>query len=60
MRRRTAPRRRTGTVPQRLLVILALLLCSVSLAAPARAAQTIGFPTFTGPAIPAPPAVPMP
>ncbi|MFJ9009152.1 discoidin domain-containing protein [Streptomyces canus] len=55
MRRRTPPRGRTGTVPQRLLVILALLLCSVSLAAPARAAQTIGFPTFTGPAIPAPP-----
>lgn len=55
MRRRTPVRRRTEPAAQRLLVVLTLLLCSVSLAAPARAAQTIGFPTFTGPAVPAPP-----
>ncbi|MDX3131593.1 hypothetical protein PV367_17785 [Streptomyces europaeiscabiei] len=38
-----------------LLVALALSACSVVAAPPAAAAQTIGFPTFGGPAIPAPP-----
>ncbi|MDX2931631.1 discoidin domain-containing protein [Streptomyces ipomoeae] len=38
-----------------LLVALLLTLGSVLTATPAAAAQTIGFPTFSGPAIPAPP-----
>lgn len=38
-----------------LLVALLLSVCSVVTAPPAAAAQTIGFPTFSGPAIPAPP-----
>ncbi|WP_119582884.1 discoidin domain-containing protein [Streptomyces europaeiscabiei] len=38
-----------------LLVALTLSACSVVAAPPAAAAQTIGFPTFGGPAIPAPP-----
>ncbi|MGW6906261.1 discoidin domain-containing protein [Streptomyces sp. NPDC054940] len=48
-------RRRTKTVVRRVLVALVLLACSVFTAPPAAAAQTIGFPTFTGPAIPSPP-----
>ena len=40
----------------RLLVALVLFACSVLIAPPAHAAQTIGFPTFTGPAVPASPA----
>jgi hypothetical protein len=48
-------RRRTEPGIQRLLLALALLVCSVITAAPAHAAQTIGFPAFSGPAIPAPP-----
>ena len=40
---------------KRLLVALVLILCSAVTATPASAAQTIGFPTFGGPAIPAPP-----
>lgn len=40
---------------KRLLLALALIVCSVLTAAPAHAAQTIGFPTFGGPAIPSPP-----
>lgn len=38
-----------------LLVALLLTLASVLTAPPAAAAQTIGFPTFSGPAVPAPP-----
>ncbi|AXG82173.1 discoidin domain-containing protein [Streptomyces paludis] len=38
-----------------LLVALVLSVCSVVVAPPATAAQTIGFPSFAGPAIPAPP-----
>ncbi|NUP24662.1 MAG: discoidin domain-containing protein [Streptomyces sp.] len=48
-------RRRTTPVLRRLLVALVLLACSVFTATPAHAAQTIGFPTFTGPAIPSAP-----
>ncbi|MEU1785452.1 discoidin domain-containing protein [Streptomyces sparsogenes] len=40
---------------KRLLVALLLILCSVVATPRAGAAQTIGFPTFSGPAIPAPP-----
>ncbi|MES4903345.1 MULTISPECIES: discoidin domain-containing protein [unclassified Streptomyces] len=41
---------------KRLLVALALIIASVCAATtPAAADQTIGFPTFSGPAIPAPP-----
>ncbi|MEH0573424.1 MULTISPECIES: discoidin domain-containing protein [Streptomyces] len=40
---------------KRLLVALVLILCSICSVNPAAAAQTIGFPTFNGPAIPAPP-----
>ncbi|WP_268249557.1 hypothetical protein [Streptomyces bluensis] len=40
---------------KRLLVALVLIIGSVCSATPAAAAQTIGFPTFNGPAIPAPP-----
>ncbi|ADI03933.1 putative secreted protein [Streptomyces bingchenggensis BCW-1] len=41
---------------KRLLLALALIICTVcSAATPAAADQTIGFPTFSGPAIPAPP-----
>jgi hypothetical protein len=40
---------------KRLLVALVLIVCSVFTANPAHAEQTIGFPTFTGPAIPTPP-----
>jgi hypothetical protein len=40
---------------KRLLVALVLILCSVCSVSPAAAAQTIGFPLFSGPAIPAPP-----
>ncbi|MEU5029599.1 discoidin domain-containing protein [Streptomyces milbemycinicus] len=41
---------------KRLLVALALIIASVcSATTPAAADQTIGFPTFSGPAIPAPP-----
>ncbi|MFD9253030.1 hypothetical protein ACFVZP_24795, partial [Streptomyces bottropensis] len=46
------PRRRRTRC---LLVALALAACSVVAAPPAAAAQTIGFPSFSGPAIPAPP-----
>ncbi|MDX3452787.1 discoidin domain-containing protein [Streptomyces sp. ME02-8801-2C] len=38
-----------------LLVALLLTLATVLTAPPAAAAQTIGFPTFSGPAVPAPP-----
>ncbi|MFJ7996195.1 discoidin domain-containing protein [Streptomyces sp. NPDC096310] len=41
---------------KRLVVALVLLACSLLAAPPAHADQTIGFPTFGGPAIPAPPA----
>ncbi|WP_329416188.1 discoidin domain-containing protein [Streptomyces sp. NBC_00704] len=40
---------------KRLLVALVLVLCSLCAVRPAAAAQTIGLPAFTGPAIPAPP-----
>ncbi|GKQ37841.1 discoidin domain-containing protein [Streptomyces sp. A012304] len=40
---------------KRLLVALVLILCSLVTVTPAAAAQTIGFPTFSGPAVPAPP-----
>ncbi|NUP44076.1 MAG: discoidin domain-containing protein [Streptomyces sp.] len=41
---------------KRLLVALALIIASVcSATTPAAADQTIGFPTFSGPAVPAPP-----
>ena len=40
---------------KRLLVALVLILCSICSVNPAAAAQTIGYPTFSGPAIPAPP-----
>jgi hypothetical protein len=38
-----------------LLVALVLSLCSLVTASPVAADQTIGFPTFSGPAVPAPP-----
>ncbi|CAM5575266.1 hypothetical protein SPURM210S_07592 [Streptomyces purpurascens] len=41
--------------PQILLAALVLAVCCVVPATPAAAAQTIGFPSFSGPAIPAPP-----
>ncbi|MDG9712934.1 discoidin domain-containing protein [Streptomyces sp. DH10] len=41
--------------PQVLLAALVLGVCSLVPAGPAAAAQTIGFPTFSGPSIPAPP-----
>ncbi|HST86725.1 MAG TPA: discoidin domain-containing protein [Kineosporiaceae bacterium] len=53
--------RRTGQRPSALLLPLALAAGALSagtlvaVAAPAAAAQTIGYPTFTGPAVPTPP-----
>ncbi|MFF5522985.1 discoidin domain-containing protein [Streptomyces coeruleorubidus] len=41
--------------PQVLLAALVLGVCSLVPAGPAAAAQTIGFPAFSGPSIPAPP-----
>ncbi|MEU1939481.1 MGH1-like glycoside hydrolase domain-containing protein [Streptomyces coeruleorubidus] len=41
--------------PQVLLAALVLGVCSLVPAGPAAAAQTIGFPAFSGPTIPAPP-----
>jgi hypothetical protein len=49
------PRRLRTGLASALTIVLTAATALVLTAVPARAAQTIGFPTFTGPAVPAPP-----